>query len=60
MVEDINPGSSDSDPSDLTNVNGELYFAADDGTHGEELWKSDGTPGGTEMVKDIDLGIWRS
>src|ERR1041385_7733013 len=40
----------------LTNVNGTLYFAANDLDHGIELWKSDGTPGGTVMVKDINPG----
>src|SRR5262249_6525899 len=38
----------------LTNVNGTLFFSADDGVHGIELWKSDGTAGGTVMVKDIN------
>jgi ELWxxDGT repeat protein len=38
----------------LVNVNGTLFFAANDGTHGEELWKSDGTPSGTKLVKDIN------
>ena len=33
---------------------GALYFAASDATHGDELWKSDGTVFGTVMVKDID------
>ena len=40
----------------LTNVNGTLYFDANDGTHGDELWKTDGTAAGTVMVKDIDPG----
>ena len=33
-----------------------LYFTADDGTNGSELWKTDGTSSGTVMVKDINSG----
>jgi ELWxxDGT repeat protein len=47
-------------PDTLTNVNGEVFFVADDGTHGLELWKSDGTPGGTAMVQDLNPGPWGS
>ena len=43
-------------PAQLTDVNGTLYFAANDGTHGTELWKSDGTVAGTTLVKDIFPG----
>jgi ELWxxDGT repeat protein len=33
-----------------------LFFTADDGASGRELWKSDGTEAGTEMVADIQPG----
>jgi len=38
-------------------MNGRLFFAADDGMAGLELWTSDGTAAGTRLVKDIDPGI---
>src|SRR5215831_9586907 len=37
-------------------VNNVAYFSADDGVHGNELWRSDGTAKGTYMVKDIAPG----
>ncbi|MCK5134916.1 MAG: T9SS type A sorting domain-containing protein [Bacteroidales bacterium] len=36
--------------------NGQLFFIGTDGTHGFELWKTDGTAGGTVMVKDLFQG----
>ena len=37
-------------------VGSTLFFAATDGSHGPELWKSDGTTAGTVMVKDVYPG----
>jgi len=41
----------------LTNVNGTLFFRANDKVHGWELWKSDGTASGTFMIKDLKEGV---
>ena len=40
-------------------MGGTLFFAADDGANGSELWKSDGTAAGTVLVKDITPGSRR-
>jgi ELWxxDGT repeat protein len=60
MVMDIAPGASSSisfpPKPDLTESAGTTYFVADDGTHGPELWKTDGTSDGTSMVADVHPG----
>src|SRR5204863_4848600 len=49
-------GASNATPGQPTEVNGTLYFAANDGVHGNELWKMVGdTP-----VMDKDLNPGRS
>ncbi len=45
-----------SSPKGLTSIQGTLFFSADDGVHGRELWMSDGTTAGTVLVKDINPG----
>ncbi|MFO7091973.1 hypothetical protein B9R42_23050, partial [Arthrospira platensis PCC 7345] len=39
LLKDINPGTGNSFPSNFTVFNDTLYFQANDGTNGTELWK---------------------
>jgi len=43
-------------PSQFACLDGKLIFLANDGRHGYELWTSDGTTGGTKLLKDINPG----
>lgn len=56
LVADINTGVDPSNPRRFAYANGLLFFEADDGIHGKELWVSDGTSAGTRLVKDINPG----
>jgi ELWxxDGT repeat protein len=56
VLRDIEPGPHDSIPRFQTRVGGRVLFAANDGTHGVELWRSDGTAAGTRLVRDINPG----
>ena len=62
LVKDIKVGSENGyvnyAPDDYTAcaVGNYLYFRADEGINGVELWKSDGTEEGTRLVKDIFPG----
>jgi len=42
----------------LINVNGTLFFTANDSTYGYELWKSDLTQNGTAVIKNIHKGAF--
>ncbi len=65
-LSDINAGSSSANPESLTPVGNTLFFTATNGTTasaggmGEELYKTDGTPGGTVLVKDVNPGTGNS
>lgn len=59
LLKDINPGTGD-----ITfygfyygqEYKGKLYFQATDNVNGIELWLTDGTAAGTQMLKDINTG----
>jgi ELWxxDGT repeat protein len=43
-------------PHLLVPVGSKVFFAADDGVHGVELWQSDGSLDGTQLVADLSPG----
>jgi ELWxxDGT repeat protein len=62
-IKDIRPGSGSSivqsfgfPPMAWATVRGRLFFPADDGIAGEELWVSDGTGAGTFRLRDVFFG----
>ncbi|MCX5978883.1 MAG: hypothetical protein NTW70_05280 [Chloroflexi bacterium] len=54
LVEDIQDGSSGSDPMYLTVLGSRVYFSADTPELGRELWSSNGLIGGTTLVRDLN------
>ncbi len=62
LIKDINPNTTGSglhfsgSPRKFTAARDFIYFEANNGEHGRELWRSDGTTEGTVMVADISPG----
>lgn len=58
-VKDARAGSQGSNPMHLVweSTTSLLFFSADDGSYGRELWSSDGTTAGTAIVADICPGV---
>ena len=59
---DINVGLAGSNPMYLTphNPSGRIFFSADGEDTGFELWRSDGSQAGTELILDIHPGSHHS
>lgn len=56
LVKDVRSGATGSALSGFVIYNNDLYFKANNGTNGSELWKSDGTSSGTVMFADYNAG----
>ena len=56
QLTDIRPGSWGSQPRDITIVGTRLFFEADDGISGDELWTHETTNNSTWQVTDIKSG----
>lgn len=60
LVQDIHPGSSSSlnafFAENAVVHNNILYFLADDGVNGLEVWHTDGSIGGAQLLKNISAG----
>lgn len=59
LVQDVERGTASGRGADayaFVEMDGVLYYAAWDVTHGFELWRSDGSAGGTRLVADIQPG----
>jgi ELWxxDGT repeat protein len=52
ILKDIDSSTS-SYPQTFSVIDSVLFFSADDGLHGQELWRSNGTQQGTYLIKDI-------
>lgn len=59
LIRTINPGGGAS-IEQMTCVGSTAWMSANDGTHGKEPWRSDGTSAGTQLVLDIAPGTANS
>src|SRR4051794_22862914 len=57
LAAEINPYPGGTGVSgNLTRAGDRVFYVANDGVHGSELWSSDGTAAGTAMVADLTPG----
>src|SRR5262245_655292 len=52
LLKDINTDTFDSTPQQLRADGDRVFFVADDGLHGKQVWVSDGTAAGTVRLTD--------
>jgi ELWxxDGT repeat protein len=52
LLQDANPGENSGDLSELTELEGIVYFSIGSAPHAY-LWRTDGTPAGTSLIKEF-------
>lgn len=60
VLKEIYPSSISSTPREFTVLGTNCFFAADNGTNGREIWKTDGTTAGTSLYLDLNTGTTNS
>jgi ELWxxDGT repeat protein len=60
ILKDIYPGINVSSPREMTVLGTNVFFSANDGINGRELWKTDGTPAGTTLYLNLNTGAANS
>ena len=56
IIKQFNNNNWSANIGQLIKFNNQIFFGANDGVNGLELWTSDGTPSGTNQLKDINIG----
>jgi ELWxxDGT repeat protein len=57
LVQDINVDTADAAPAQFAEFGSKVLFEASDGVNGRQLWRTDGTTGGTSVVKVISPNL---
>lgn len=65
LLKDLNPGSTGSTPNSsfpkfVAKIGNRIFFTATTASEGFELWSTDGTSAGTQLLKDINPGAGSS
>src|SRR6266480_4772596 len=55
LIADLQGGTNSSGPGEYVTAGNFVYFTADDGLGNQALYRTTGTPGGTELIKSVPI-----